>query len=137
MKNCDDYQEQLMDIFDKWFELPDDVRIHLDSCSSCSAFYEQLSILNRELTIEEGLVDIDHITILNALREGNRIRDQRSRLSGNIVFVLIALLVFAIGGLVVGMGYGVTLVVFQLIIFFMGPVIVPITIARQMNGASL
>lgn len=135
MKNCQEYQEAIMDNFDQEFLLSEDVVEHMETCSSCLAFYEDLKALNEKMTMPSAPIEIDQDLIRRAVSEGTKIRDRREALKGNMAFIMTALILFTIAALVVGLGYGMALVALQILIVFVSPIIVPVTIVRQMKGA--
>ncbi len=135
MKTCDAYQEEIMDSFDETFYLSDDLAKHIENCPSCSIFYKQLKALNEQLEMPKPSIEIDQDLIQNAVIQGRKISETRSVIRNNIAFILLAILVFILAGLVVGLGYGMALIGLQIIIVFVSPIIIPVTIVRQLKGA--
>lgn len=135
MNQCDRIQEQIMDHFEDDFRLTEETKVHMESCQDCKIFYDKLVLLNNKLQVDPEEIEVDHQLIRTAVAEGTARRERRERLIGNVIFICAAIVLFVLIGVTIGLGYGMAVLVLQALIVFVSPVIIPVTIFRQMKGA--
>ncbi|MFZ7121006.1 MAG: hypothetical protein ACOWWH_08670 [Eubacteriaceae bacterium] len=136
MKECEKIQEILLDTYNVDYKITKDIALHIENCSECQKFYQQLVRLNENLSIDIETIDIDYQSISLAINEGTKKRETRESIWNNIGFILMAVSLFTILGFVVSFGYVSIILIIQVVMISICPLAIPFVIYKQLKGGA-
>jgi predicted anti-sigma-YlaC factor YlaD len=133
-KDCDEIQGELLDLFEQEMKIPLTVEKHLLHCSDCDAFYRKLQQLQEELQIKVVSEEVDNRLILRAMDEGMKVSKRRESLFSNLGFLFVIITVFTILRAALSSGMTEVLLGLQVLLVFLGPLLIPLVIRKQLKG---
>lgn len=135
-EQCKQYEEELMDVFYLETGIRAELEEHLQSCSHCKNFYASLQHTQTELNEimtaadwmpeanEESLVWEARRAVNTAFNVVETINAQRKVKKDLVLFVCLSILLIAMGGCLVYMGWGMMILVLQCTAFLIAPMMV-------------
>lgn len=125
---CNQIQDILIDIFYEENKMTDSIREHLEICHSCSAYWTELQEMNAEL--EDTFIEapIEYTKIREAFHRAEIESNQKATIGSMILFFLTACLIFTVVGTLALSGYLNQILYFQVFIYLVAPIIIPIFI---------
>lgn len=130
--SCENIKDKLIDVYYSENVLDETLKHHLNSCSECSKFYEELDDTKDTLSILEKDIDIDYSLIGEAFEKAEDIQCKRKSIFELILFIVIATSILGTIGYAASIGYGMLILRLQIVFFFGGPLMVPIMIKRKL-----
>jgi hypothetical protein len=96
-----------------------------DTLKKANQTYESRVVVDKETIKKEINLAIDH---------GYERLEKKQHQKDNVIFVLIAILVFAMAGTAIQLGFGLLLIGIQLILVIGVPLLIPYTISSYVKG---
>jgi hypothetical protein len=133
---CEIIEEMIMDSFEKSFEVSSEIKEHMLTCASCSQFYNHLEQLGQKLNYDMEPIVIDLKMINVAMDQGFAVLDKRKLWQSNLSFITVALVIFAVCGLIISLDYSFMLLALQVLILCLSPMMIPFAIKKQIQGGT-
>jgi hypothetical protein len=124
-----------VDLLDAYYgekELSAELKTHLDECSRCRIFWEQLPALTDKLAVMNVEVEVDERVIHRAFREANSIKALKKERYEFYAFLLIAMTILGMAGWLAGNGYAMQIIAVQLLFLAAAPLGIPVLIWRRL-----
>lgn len=127
-KDCEKYQSKLIDIFYNEEIMNDELQNHRESCYECKEFWDGLHQMN--LAINKGSYDppIEYGEISQAFQLVENIKEKRRNLLDLALFIIISGLILGLVAFVAVNGYVIQIIYFQLIMYMIIPLTLPVII---------
>ena len=130
--NHEKIQEELLDVYYGEKHMTEEIKIHLDTCSECTAYWKELELLKNKMSTFDREVEIDERIIGSALRKSSIIIERNKNLRDLLVFAIISSLILGLLGLLIYMGYAKNIIMAQLILMVCVPLLVPFMIRQRL-----
>ena len=130
--NHEKIQEELLDIYYGEKHMTEEIRIHLDTCSECAAYWKELDVLKNRMSAFDREVEIDERIIGRAFSKTNLIVERKKNLRDLIVFAAISSLILALLGLFIYWGYGKSIIMAQIVLMVCVPLLIPFMIKQRL-----
>lgn len=131
-ENHEEIQKELLDVHYGERPMTEKLKTHLDTCTECAAFWNELNILKKKMPTFDMDIEIDERIIGGAFREARISMERSKNVRDLVVFVIVACLMFGVVGLLVYMGYGKSIIVAQLFLMISVPLLVPFMIRHRL-----
>lgn len=149
-------QTKLTDIYYEKKELPRSLSDHMEHCEQCTAFWNNIHIVSKELNAidvqhtqdvddtqsvrltsyaqrtQDAEVEVDYRVIYRAFSKAERIKEERKNLMDFLVFLGAALFLIGIAGWFVFSGYSSFIIKIQLVLMIISPISLPFLIKGRL-----
>ena len=130
--NHEKIQEELLDVYYGEKHMTEEIKIHLDTCSECAAYWKELDLLKNKMPTFDREIEIDERIIGGAFRKSSILIERNKNLRDLVVFAIIATLILGILGLLIYMGYGKSIIMAQITLMVFVPLLVPFIIRQRL-----
>ncbi len=127
-KNCERYQSRLIDIFYEEESMNDEIQSHIESCSHCKKFWDELHEM--KIVVDKSIVEppIDYENISQAFEKVEEIRGRRINLFDLVLFIIISGLLLGTIAFIGLKGYLIEIIYFQIAMYIIIPLTLPVII---------
>lgn len=135
LKNHKKIQKQLIDVYYGEKELSGELKAHISACPICTKYWNELKTLDSKLDVlEAGLkVEMDMSLIETAFEEADKIKRRKER-KEFVAFLFVAAILLTLESKIALSGYGVHVIMFQLIILVLvAPICVPFIFSKRIK----
>ena len=130
--NHEKIQEELVDVYYGEKPMTEEIKNHIGNCSECAAYWNKLELLKKKLATFDADVEIDERIIGGAFREAGVLLERRKNIRDMVAFAIIAILLLGMVGLLIYMGYAMSIIVMQIILMICVPLLVPFMIRQRL-----
>ncbi|AEV68483.1 hypothetical protein [Acetivibrio clariflavus] len=125
-------QKDLLDVYYGEKSMTEEIRRHLNTCSECTEYWNELELIKKNMTLFDTDIEIDERIIGRAFRKSSIIMERRKNIKDLLVFAVISSLILSVLGLIIYMGYGKRIIMAQIIIMVCVPLLVPFMIRQRL-----
>lgn len=129
------HEKQKKDIMDVYYgekPLTEDIKKHLNTCSECAAFWNELDQMKKNINAFDTEIEIDERIIGGAFRKSSIIIERNKNLKDLLVFVATSMMILSVLGLLIYMGYGKSIIIAQIILMFCVPLLIPFIVRQRL-----
>jgi len=120
-KCCEEYEDILIDIYYGEAVMSAEIKSHLESCSSCREFFNEMEELGDQLALLDADIPIDYSLVENAFTSVAQKEDKKKNIVDMLIFMAMAIGIFFVIFVLACKGYGKYLLYGQIAIFFLAP----------------
>ena len=123
------------DILDAYYgegPMTEEIKRHLNTCSECTAYWNELVQLRKNINAFDTDIEIDERIIGKAFRDSNIIIERNKNLRDLLVFAVISSLILSVLGLLIYMGYGKSIIIAQIILMLCVPLLIPFMVRQRL-----
>ncbi|WP_425448489.1 hypothetical protein [Dethiothermospora halolimnae] len=121
--NCDKYKSKLIDIFYGEDKMTEEIKCHINNCSQCMKYWEELNQVREELDIFDEDIPIEYEKVNAVFKQVDVINNKRKNILSLISFIILSSIILAIGVLLALMGYGREILLLQTTSYLISPII--------------
>lgn len=125
-------QKDLLDVYYGEKSMTEEIRRHLNTCSECTEYWNELELIKKNMTLFDTDIEIDERIIGRAFRKSSIIMERRKNIKDLLVFAVISSLILSVLGLIIYMGYGKRIIMAQIIIMVCVTLLVPFMIRQRL-----
>lgn len=127
-EECKHYQEYLIDIYYKEKTFSSDLTNHLEDCQCCKEFWLWMENMGKTVENADFEASIEYERINEIMEKANTKELNRQNFKSLVCFIFIASVIMSVILVLVVKGYEMSIAYFQLGMYFILPLLVPIII---------
>jgi predicted anti-sigma-YlaC factor YlaD len=120
-KCCEEYEDILIDIYYGETEMSTEIKNHLENCSNCREFLNEMEGLGDQLAIFDTDIPIDCSLVESAFTSVDQKEEKKRNIIDLLIFMSTAIGIFFVIFVLAYKGYGKYLLYGQISVFFLAP----------------
>ena len=131
-ENHEKIQKELMDIYYGEKTMTEEIKAHIDTCSECAEFSNDLDLLSKKMEAFDIDTEMDERIIGGAFRKANLLMERRKNARDFALFALLSCLMLGIVGFLIYLGYAKSVIILQIILMICMPLSIPFIIRQRL-----